>query len=86
MASNTKSSDASLQVNQDTPTPSEKEKGSKAPTWKRFFGGPKLARDTSDLAKSSDEFEEIKSRPEKWSMGVLNDRETEEVPGTWVLI
>ena len=31
---------------------------------------------------SSDELDEMKAKPEKWSLGVLNDKETEEVPGT----
>lgn len=29
----------------------------------------------------ADGYIDIKTKPEKWSMGVLNDRETEEVPG-----
>lgn len=28
-----------------------------------------------------DEFSEMKTKPKKWSLGVLNDRETDEVPG-----
>lgn len=47
---------------------------SRIPTWRRFFGGPK--------PEPSDGHGEVKSRLEKWSLGVLNDRETEEVPGT----
>jgi hypothetical protein len=30
-----------------------------------------------------EESEEEKSRPTRWSMGVLNDRDTNEVPGTF---
>ena len=47
--------------------------------WRRFFGGTKL--ELSSAAVSSDGYEEVKMRPEKWSLGVLNDKETEEVPG-----
>lgn len=32
--------------------------------------------------EAMEEFEEDKGRPTKWSMGVLNDPETHEVPGT----
>jgi len=53
------------------------------PTWRRFFGG--LKPEPSSSVVSSEGYEEAKTRPEKWSLGVLNDRETEEVPGTWIL-
>ena len=49
--------------------------------WKRMFGRSNTARGPTISEASSEGFEEMKSRPEKWSMGVLNDRETEEVPG-----
>ncbi|KAL6410371.1 Protein HOL1 [Ilyonectria robusta] len=39
--------------------------------WRRFFG------DNSTGNSSSDDV----SGPSKWSMGVLNDKETIEVPG-----
>jgi hypothetical protein len=52
--------------------------------WRGLLGRPKKgqkeqaesrlqARDTSDNVKET--------KPPKWSMGVLNDRETDEVPG-----
>ncbi len=52
---------------------------SRPPRWRRFFVGPKP--EVSSSAVSSDGYEEVKTRPEKWSLGVLNDKETEEVPG-----
>lgn len=30
---------------------------------------------------SSSDLDESRKRPEKWTMGMLNDRETDEVPG-----
>ncbi|KAI4092457.1 MAG: hypothetical protein L6R37_007572 [Teloschistes peruensis] len=35
---------------------------------------------------SSDGYDDIKGRPEKWSLGVLNDKETDEVPGSVLLM
>lgn len=52
------------------------------PTWRTFFRAPKPKRTPLPTSEaSSDGYEEIKRRPEKWSMGVLNDKETDEVPG-----
>lgn len=42
--------------------------------WKRILG----VKDTADSDADSDYNETPK---EKWTMGILNDRETEEVPG-----
>ncbi len=56
---------------------------SKTPRWRRIFGGPKS--EPSSSAVWPDGYDEVKTRPEKWSLGVLNDRETEEVPGRWIL-
>ena len=40
----------------------------------------------SDSTSLSDLEQPEKSRPEKWNMGILNDYETEEVPGTILLL
>ena len=32
-------------------------------------------------ATSIEDFDKDKKQPEKWSLGVLNDKETDEVPG-----
>ncbi|KAL8690298.1 MAG: hypothetical protein Q9224_004437 [Gallowayella concinna] len=53
--------------------------------WK-LFGGSKPATAlpaTSDA--SSDIPTELKARPQKWSLGVLNDKETDEVPGEFTV-
>jgi len=47
---------------------------------KNLIGAPKRS-DTSAHTSSSD-LEAHKVRPRKWAMGMLNDRETDEVPGT----
>ena len=54
----------------------------KAPIWRRFFGASKATQEPSSSEHSMDGYDEIKSKPEKWSLGVLNDKETDEVPGT----
>ena len=54
---------------------------SKATGWRSRLGRRKAAPQPASSGSSTDGFEEVKNRPEKWSLGVLNDRETEEVPG-----
>jgi len=44
--------------------------------WRSFFGRDSAANDTT-----TDEPEKEEGRPTKWSMGILNDRKTNEVPG-----
>jgi len=53
------------------------------PKWRQYLGLSKaeLGLATASPKSSTDGDEEMKAKPEKWSMGVLNDRETEEVPG-----
>lgn len=54
----------------------------KGSIWRRFLGGKKkAAREVESSGTSTDGFDDIKAKPEKWSLGVLNDKETEEVPG-----
>ncbi|KAK2805608.1 hypothetical protein FQN50_006123 [Emmonsiellopsis sp. PD_5] len=48
-------------------------------TWKKFLGIEKGGEDASDP-----DYEPPKR--ERWSMGILNDKETEEVPGTVLLL
>ena len=43
--------------------------------WRSFFGRDSAANDTVASLP------EKEGRPTKWSMGVLNDRQTHEVPG-----
>ena len=62
-----------------TPTPPK----TNVPRWKQLLGFSKTESvlPSSSTKSSIDAYEEMKAKPEKWSMGVLNDRETEEVPG-----
>ena len=57
--------------------------GDKKPRWKRLLGMRKETTDLPSVGTMSSEEDDTEkgTRPEKWSMGVLNDRETEEVPG-----
>lgn len=55
---------------------------SKLSSWRKMLG---IARapphDGASLESSEDGDEILKGRPEKWSLGILNDRITDEVPG-----
>ena len=59
----------------------------KVPAWRRFLGGSKgSTQENGSSSTSTDGDDAPKKRPEKWSMGVLNDRETDEVPGSVLLM
>lgn len=49
--------------------------------WKRMLSRSNPAQESIVSRESSEGMEEMKRRPEKWSMGVLNDTKTDEVPG-----
>ena len=54
----------------------------KVPIWRRFLGATKASQpEAASSGNSTDGYDEFKAKPEKWSLGVLNDRETDEVPG-----
>ena len=82
MGTNSESTDLAPSEKQETTTKPGGMSTSKTSRWRRLFGSPKP--EVSSSAVSSDGYEEVKKRPEKWSLGVLNDRETEEVPGMWI--
>ncbi len=65
----------------DAAMEAEKVEGVKSSRWKKLLGGPEAKKPSPTSRTSSDGFEDLKSRPEKWSFGVLNDKETDEVPG-----
>jgi hypothetical protein len=44
--------------------------------WRSFFG--------RDSAANDNESQKTEGRPIKWSLGVLNDRQTHEVPGMYL--
>ena len=79
MGTTSESTDPALGEKQEPTTEPGGGSAVKVSRWRSFFGGPKP--ETSSSAVSSDGYDEVKARPEKWSLGVLNDRETEEVPG-----
>lgn len=49
--------------------------------WRTIFGGSKQTAGRNTSTMSVDDDEELKSKPAKWSLGVLNDKSTNEVPG-----
>ena len=49
--------------------------------WQRMLGRSNTRQAAIISRESSEAFEDMKCRPEKWSLGVLNDKETDEVPG-----
>lgn len=55
----------------------------KVPLWRRMLGGTKPAQEPASSGSSVDEDNGNKVKPERWSMGVLNDKQTDEVPGTF---
>ncbi|KAK3696756.1 hypothetical protein LTR37_017780 [Vermiconidia calcicola] len=56
--------------------------------WKAMLGNRKNQRSgqPSNRTSMSDLEQQIEKRPAKWSMGILNDEETEEVPGSILLL
>ncbi len=72
---------AGAQAVNSTAAPKDKTQQSQPTGWKRLLP----SRKTTDEASSVDSVEEYKDDPdppiEKWSLGILNDKETEEVPG-----
>ena len=48
-----------------------------------MMGGTKSTLEPASSGSSIDRDDGNKARPEKWSMGILNDRQTDEVPGTF---
>jgi hypothetical protein len=54
------------------------------PRWKPFFSlnrGTQKAEKGASRASSDDDLENGSVKPPKWSLGVLNDKQTDEVPG-----
>ncbi|KAL8714114.1 MAG: hypothetical protein Q9220_001842, partial [cf. Caloplaca sp. 1 TL-2023] len=55
--------------------------------WRRPAKIQPTPKTTLPMSESSSEaYFDVKTRPEKWSMGVLNDKETDEVPGSVLLM
>ena len=53
------------------------------PLWQRMWGGSKSVQAPVSSGSSIEEDDVNKIKPEKWSMGILSDRRTDEVPGTY---
>ena len=56
----------------------------------RLFGGSKekavIEKDDAASSTPTSDVERNQKRPPKWSFGVLNDKETDEVPGSVLLL
>ena len=85
MATDASPNDPATQHNKDPesdPITNERHEG-EVPIWRRLLGGAKKTpHEVASSGTSTDGFDDIKVKPEKWSLGVLNPRETDEVPGT----
>lgn len=57
-------------------TSNENETGTGTVRWRKFLGMKK---------SDADRWEERESHREAWTMGILNDKETDEVPGKFEL-
>lgn len=76
---------ASEEPNSEPTIDSKRNHGPERSTrWWRPFNNPSRAAKEPAIMSitSSDGYDDIKGRPEKWSLGVLNDKETDEVPGS----
>lgn len=80
MTTNEKPSGRTLQPSE---SPAGSQAKAKVPLWRQIWGSTKSARELTSSGSSIDGDDGNKTRPEKWSMGVLNDKQTDEVPGTF---
>lgn len=86
MASSPKATDLRLDESKDDST-TKCENREDRPRWRSFFTTPTPAKKQPAMPDvSPDSFEAVKARPVKWSMGILNDKETDEVPGSILLM
>ncbi|MCJ1473471.1 hypothetical protein MMC13_002122 [Lambiella insularis] len=54
--------------------------------WRKVFGSSRTEAEPASPSTSLDSGVDRKQRPEKWSLGVLNDKLTDEVPGSVLLM
>ncbi|KAL9595651.1 MAG: hypothetical protein Q9219_006319 [cf. Caloplaca sp. 3 TL-2023] len=84
MASNPGPADPAPEANKDevVADPGEHQETGKKPRWRSLFKISKPTAAAPAVSDSSSEgFDELRKKPDKWSLGVLNDKETDEVPG-----
>ena len=82
-------SDGRSNVGEQTPaTRPQEEKQKRSIEWRQMLGNEKRRRlgDPSNRSSTSDLSQAAAKRPSKWSIGILNDKETEEVPGSVLLL
>lgn len=83
MVTDGKSDDLCAGQNEQPEGPAHTVHTTKVPKWRQLLGKKHPLPDVSSTSdgSSTDGYDEAKAPPEKWSMGVLNDKQTEEVPG-----
>ena len=86
MATHEKSSDVPFGQRRDSKSADSTHKPPKTnpSSWMQVLRFSKMKSGLASASPKSpthDGNDEMKANPERWSMGVLNDRETEEVPG-----
>lgn len=81
MASSGRSNDLPLRDSREGQESFKKLVEPAKPKWRNCLRYFKSHRQLSNPENSLNPTSEEKMRPAKWSLGVLNDRETEQVPG-----
>lgn len=82
MASFCRPSDSPLRESYETQEPFGGRVEPTTSKWRIFLDNFKFPHQSSKSEGSSDRAADEKMRPARWSLGILNDRQTEEVPGT----
>ena len=54
--------------------------------WKAMLGSRKAIRGNFSSQTSTSDLEQVEKRPARWAMGMLNDQQTDEVPGSVLLL
>ena len=78
------SRDESVEVRYQPDTDAENVPGTNSSPnsrWQRMLGRSNTGQAAVVPRESSETSEDMKCRPKKWSLGILNDKETDEVPG-----
>ncbi|TKA68648.1 hypothetical protein B0A49_05496 [Cryomyces minteri] len=61
-------------------------RGSSVPKWRAVLQRSRAKDNRTSARTPTSGFEEVKQKPEGWTMGILNDKQTDEVPGSILLL
>ncbi|MCJ1421226.1 hypothetical protein MMC32_007588 [Xylographa parallela] len=78
--------DLSIQPTENNFSVVKKERSTSVRGWRKFITRSKFAQEPPSASDSLSSSGDEKKMPVKWSMGVLNDRQTDEVPGSVLLM